>query len=175
MQTTKESLLMKKQLDELKQAMKTTIIELMDGGGATPYDTYRTIAKENPHLCRGLAKAYLIALAGSIQHSDIPVESARFQAMFRKLNRKYFEARLPDCEVQVVYDVEFWIGKLPNDAMSGYIDFEHRHIFLRASFLENLPKCELAYRMVCLAAKGPGAPTRRSEIKRLRALGVRVI
>jgi hypothetical protein len=167
---TQESSVLRKQLDQLKQLIHIAIIELMDCGGTTPEDTYDVVAEQKPDLCRRLGKAYVMALSKAIQCSDLPAESRRFQAMFETFNRKYFGGRLPHYEVQVVHDIEFWIGKPLEGTLSGFTDLEHRRIFLRRSMGDTI---SLTCEMASVATNDWDGAWRR-EIKRLGALGAPV-
>src|SRR6202049_2680679 len=169
-----QSTMTKHLIDDLKRLISDTIIELMDCGGTTPECTHKLIAEQKPDLCQRFGKTYVVPLAESIQHTEIPKESARFQAMFRKFNRQYFGGRLPEYEVQVVFDVEFWVGKPPNDTISGSVDIDHRRIFLRLSRVGQLTTCALLDEMAYVATNGSEGSKWRSEMKRLRALGAPV-
>src|ERR1700680_3526967 len=170
MTRTKESSVLREQLDQLKQLIHTAIIELMDYGGTTPEGTYDVVAEQKPDLCRRLGKVYVMALSKAIQCSDLPAESRRFQAMFETFNRKYFGGRLPHYEVQVVHDIEFWIGKPLEGTLSGFTDLEHRRIFLRRSMGDTI---SLTCEMASVATNDWDGAWRR-EIKRLGALGAPV-
>src|SRR3984893_4673128 len=173
--------MMKKQLDQLKQLIRTTIVEQMDRGGTTPQVTYEMVTEEKPNLCDCFGRNYVVALAEAIQHSETPAESARFQEMFRTLNRKYFKGQLPHYEVQVVYEVEFWIGKQLDGPMAAFTDPDHQRMFLRLCHVHEATAltltCEMALAAVTLAgnngSEGSMAHLKEAGQKILRAVGPR--
>src|ERR1700730_3085654 len=167
--------MMKKQLDQLKQLIRTTIVEQMDRGGTTPQVTYEMVTEEKPNLCDCFGRNYVVALAEAIQHSETPAESARFQEMFRILNRKYFKGQLPHHEVQVVYEVEFWIGKQLDGPMPAFTDSEHKRMFLRLCHVHEATALTLTCEMALAAFTLAGNNGSEGSLANLKEAGQNIL
>jgi len=162
------------QYENLLQVIKAQIIMLMDYGGAAPLDTLDAVAEEAPEIFDCFEERHILALCREVQQRELPVESARFQKMFGKFNRKYFDGQLQEYTVRVVYDVNFWVGEPSRDAIDGYFVPEGLRIFLRLSFDRRAMIRILIHEMVHVAA-GPGHGQKFiTEMKRLKAMGVPV-
>jgi hypothetical protein len=102
-----------------------------------PEDTCAAIAEELPDLYVAFGEERVLAACEEIQNSEIPEQSALFQDMFRLFNGKYFDGRLPEYRILVVYDVWFWETQRcgfspvfpPAAEATGFIDFEGRRVF----------------------------------------------
>src|SRR5262252_3667159 len=78
----------------LKRILHKTIIELMDAGGTSGYWTANYLCCMTD-LVEGYAFERVEALADQMLKSELPEMSLRFQRMFKKFNKDYFNGRLP--------------------------------------------------------------------------------
>jgi hypothetical protein len=116
---------------QLKERISAIIIELQDHGGAAPLDTYDALVENSPDLLIGFPKQALVDLCEQVQRSEVPEMSERFQEMFREFNCQYFAGRLPQYEVRVVYDIDYWIGRPFHSGDMGIHHPELRRILIR--------------------------------------------
>ena len=160
------------QLERLERLVEATIVQLMDAGGTYPYITCDLVAEEATDLYNLLGEDRVFALCERIQRSDVPVESACLQEMFRSFNSKYFGGRLPEHEVQVVYDIEAWVGQdTSRDVKSGYLDPDLHRIVIRLSELRGIMICSLIKEMACAASSPFDHNKWVTEMSRLKELG----
>jgi hypothetical protein len=117
-------------LTRLRQLITDLTLELINSGGTTPEVTCEIIVARAPDLWVKFGRARILSLCEEVQHSELPVESARMQEMFRTFNEKYFAGTLPDYIICVVYDVNFWQGRESTVPSLGFIDFDRRLITL---------------------------------------------
>ena len=117
-------------LTRLRQLVTDLTLELINSGGTTPEVTCEIIVARAPDLWVKFGSARILSLCEEVQHSELPVESARMQAMFRTFNQKYFAGTLPDYIICVVYDVNFWQGRKSTEPSLGFIDFDRQLITL---------------------------------------------
>src|SRR5258708_445259 len=101
---------MRQSIEQMRQRVSATIIELMDCGGTMPMATYHVLLEETPEVLDGFPEQELIDLCDQIQRSELPEKSREFQVLFREFNLEYFGGRLPDYDIRVVYDVDYWAG-----------------------------------------------------------------
>jgi hypothetical protein len=160
------------QYENLLQVIKAQIVLLMDHGGAAPLDTCDAVAEEAPEIFDCFEESYILELCREVQRWEVPVESARFQKMYAKFNSRYFAGQLQEYKVRVVYDVNFWVGKPPGNAIDGYFVPEGLRIFLRLSFDRRAMIRILVHEMVHVAA-GPGHGAR--FISPIRFIGIGIL
>jgi hypothetical protein len=51
------------------------------------------------------------AVYEEVQYSLIPGQSALFQEKFDEFNRRYFDGRLPEYKILIVYDAWYWFTR----------------------------------------------------------------
>jgi hypothetical protein len=141
--------------EQVKQRVSATIIDLMDGGGTFPIQTYDFLAEDSPEVLVGLSRQELIDFCNAIQRSEVPEASRQFQELFREFNHRYFAGSLPEYEVRVVYDVAYWAG-LPfhEGDILGIHQQELRRILIRIAHDHSVMVSILLYEMVRAAAAG---------------------
>ena len=166
-------------LSELEAAIVAMTVQLQNCGGTLPRQTYEELLEEVPEPCGMLKRDDAIARCERIQQSEVVDESARFQELFVAFNAKYFAGRLPDYNVYVVFDVNFWaneyfvIGNVEvAEPSQGYHDAERRKIYLRhgADSLEAV----LLHEMGHAATNGDHGAEWLAEMRRLHSLGASV-
>jgi hypothetical protein len=164
---------------KLRKTIIATTMELIDCGGTTPWQTYEFLLDEQPELCKHFDEDEVIDLCEEIQKGDLPVESYRFQELFRTFNVLYFGGRLTPHKVQVVYDVNRWSDEYYFNGIgleefsSGYIDIPKRRIFIRRS--ESNMEGYLAHEMGHAATSGDHDDAWYAEMRRLQELGAPVL
>ena len=117
-------------LTRLRQLVTDLTLDLINSGGTTPEVTCDIIVARAPDLWTKFGRERILSMCEEVQHSEIPVESARMQEMFRTYNEKYFAGTLPDYIICVVYDVNFWEGREETQPSSGFVDFDRQLITL---------------------------------------------
>ena len=117
-------------LTRLRQLVTDLTLELINAGGTTPEVTCEIVVARAPDLWAKFGHARILSLCEEVQHSELPVESARMQEMFRTFNEKYFAGTLPEYIICVVYDVSFWQGREGTEPSSGFVDFDRQLITL---------------------------------------------
>jgi len=163
----------------LRKTIIATTMELMDYGGTTPWQTHEFLVGEQPELCQHFDEDDIIDLCEEIQKADLPVESYRFQELFRKFNDLYFGGRLPPYRIQVVYDVNCWANEYYFNGIgleefsSAYIDIPKRRIFLRWS--DSNMEGYLSHEMGHAATSGDHDDAWYAEMQRLQELGAPVL
>ena len=143
---------MQQNYQQLKQRIGATIIELMDHGGTTPLDTYESLVETFPEVLISLPKQAIFDLCEEVQRSEVPEMSQRVQEMFREFNRTYFAGGLPDHEVRVVYDIDYWTGQRFHEGDMGIHQPELRRILIRIT--DRLPEMVSALLHMMAAAGG---------------------
>jgi hypothetical protein len=169
-------------LEGLKLAAAAMTIVLTDYGGTTPSKTCCAIADELPDLFAAFGQERVLGLCEEIQQAELPGQSVLFQEMFNSFNDLYFEGRLPDYKILVVYDVRYWetqrCGNRPSFPPSAYasafIDFPARQILIRflanSSFGFTMPPI-LVHQMAHVATDGGHGENWIAEMTRLKRLG----
>ena len=176
-------------LTGLRRLAAAITIQLTDYGGTNPGATYDEMTEIAPDLCAEFQKEFVVALCKVIQESEIPEQSVYCQRLFDFFNHQYFEGRLPDYRVRVVYDVWFWeiyrCGNTPvfppNCDASGFTDFRGKQMFIRFLALAwsggvtmpGLLLYEMAYAAYA-ATGGEDTGWWQSEMARLKGLGAPV-
>ena len=117
--------------EQVRQRVSATIIDLMDGGGTFPIQTYDFLAEDSPEVLVGLSRQVLIDLCNAIQRSEVPEASRQFQELFREFNHRYFGGSLPEYQVRVVYDIGYWAGPPFHEGDMGIHQPELRRILIR--------------------------------------------
>jgi hypothetical protein len=151
-------------------------ILLTDYGGTTPADTAQTIAEDAPHLYAEYGAERVLRVCEEIQRAEIPEQSELYQRMFQRFNLLYFDGRLPDYRIRVVYDVLYWKTNRcgdPGSEETGFVDSAGRQIFIRflAFHLGGYSMAEwLIHEMALVATNGPG-PKWGREMERLQKAG----
>ena len=158
----------------LRQLVTDLTLELIDCGGTTPKATCKIIAECAPDLWATFGRARILGLCEEVQHSELPLESARMQETFRTFNDKYFAGILPDYIICVVYDVSFWQGREGTEPSSGFIDSDRQLITLGYTGRGSEPSV-LLHHMIHAANPQWGSlscedQAFRAEEERLRAL-----
>jgi hypothetical protein len=163
---------------QLRKTIIDATIELMDHGGTTPWQTAEYLLGEHPELCARFDEDEIIELCEEIQKAELPVDSYRFQQLFRIFNVQYFGGRLSAYRVQMVFDVHAWTneyyssGAGLDEFLLGYINIENRRIFLRRS--EFPMERILIHEMTHAATTGDHDDAFYKETRRLRELGAPV-
>jgi hypothetical protein len=122
------------------------------------------------------------AVCEEVQYSVLPGQSALFQAKFDEFNRHYFDGRLPDYKILVVYDAWYWFTErcgfkddlAPDFTTLGFLDEDGRQIFIR--FRDELELCGTMVNTLiheaAHAAAGVGHGDKwKAEMLRLKHLG----
>jgi hypothetical protein len=161
-------------VQQLRERVGATIVELMDGGGTSPIVTYSVLLEESPEILDGLQAQDLIALCDDIQRSEIPEVSRRFQELFREYNGRFFAGRLPDYEVRVVYDIYHWAGSPFRYGDLGIFQPELGRILIR--YVSDRPTMVsiLIYEMARATTDDISDGTWLAEMRRLRKAGAPV-
>jgi hypothetical protein len=120
-----------KNFDKLGNLVRALTFQLMEYGGTTPEATCDVIAEEAPDLYEAFGNDRVLKMCQVIHYSEIPKVSDRLQERFRAFNTAYFGGQLPEYEVRVVYDANFW-GRNPTrfGPSSGEVDCGLRIIFI---------------------------------------------
>jgi hypothetical protein len=172
-------------LDGLKLAVAAMTILLTDLGGTMPCVTCDEIGDCLPDLIAAFGRERVLSLCEEIQYSEVPAQSALFQQMFDSFNILYFEGRLPDYKIMVVYDVWYWQSERcgydswfpESGSASGFIDFEGRQIFIRffahSDFSVTMAGT-LIHEMAHAAAGEGHGEAWKNEMARLKRLGAPV-
>lgn len=167
----------------LSLATAVTIL-LIDYGGTEPWSTTDEIDEVAPDLVEEFGKDFVATICGQIQGSHVPEESATYQQMFNAFNERYFDGRLPDYEIIVVYDILPWEERCGHPIVFpqalhtiGFIDFASRMIFIRyrphGSGVCTMPAV-LVHEMAHAATNGDHGENWRAEMARLKSLGAPV-
>jgi hypothetical protein len=159
----------------LRQIIKYWIVELMDCGGTNPNATCGWIAEQEPELYHALGHARVRALCEELHRAEDTARSEWYGVRLRQFNKEYFDGRLRDYQVRVVYDVSFWTQEPRAEDLLSHIDLPGRQIIL--AFTQNASwrrmECELIHHM----AHGATGTTRDDdnrwlqEMTRLKAAG----
>jgi hypothetical protein len=112
----------------LKPIIKFWIVELMDCGGTNPDATCECITEEEPDLFNALGHERVRALCEELHRSEDLGQSEWYGARFYQFNKQYFDGRLVDYRIRVVYDVRFWINEPEDKPQSSYTDLVGRQI-----------------------------------------------
>jgi hypothetical protein len=169
-------------LRHLAAAMTVCRLDLPLYGHTKPVFMSEAIAFMAPDVYARFGEHRVLAMCEEVQYSVIPGQSALFQEKFDDFNRRYFEGRLPDYKILVVYDAWYWSTErcglreeLPPAFDSlGFIDEEGRQIFIR--FHTEL-ECGLTmvntliHEMAHAATDGDHGNNWQAEMARLKALG----
>jgi hypothetical protein len=97
------------------------------GGGTNPYETFDVVVEDQPDLYDVLGKECILALCEELHRSEDAAQSESCGVRFSHLNNKYFDGRLEDYRVRVVYDLWFWLSE------HSHIDLAGRQIFLQVT------------------------------------------
>jgi hypothetical protein len=159
--------------EQVRQRASVTIIDLMDGGGTFPIQTYDFLAEDSPDVLVGLSRQELIDLCNEIQRSELPEASRQFQDLFREFNHRYFAGSLPEYQVRVVYDIGYWAGPPFHEGAMGIHQPELRRILIRIAHDHSVMVSILLYEMARAAAAGEHDRLLH-EMRRLRNIGAPV-
>jgi hypothetical protein len=169
----------------LKRLAAAMTIFLTDEGGTEGGYTCEAMANVAPDLVEEFGESFVTALCEEIDEAEIPEQSAVYQRMFHAFNDQYFEGRLPDYRILVVYSVYYWevfhcgYSQPLLSAVSswGFIDFRGKQIFMRflphSSSGWTMPGI-LLHEMAHAATDGEHGEDWQSEMSRLKRLGAPV-
>jgi hypothetical protein len=91
---------------ELKRAVHKMFIAVMDNGGGTAEDVADIICELYPNLSATYGKDHIQRLVVLRLHAELPTLSRAYTAVFAHFNSRYFDNRLPQYVISVVYDVD---------------------------------------------------------------------
>ena len=95
---------------ELKRAVQSTILDVMDSGGGTVDDVIAAMHEVYPNMCDVYGTGYINGVVKAMFYAELPVVSKAYTALFAQFNRQYFTGRLPEYEVKVFYNVSCGLG-----------------------------------------------------------------
>jgi hypothetical protein len=154
-------------------------------GYTKPVFTSQAIAVMAPDVYARFGEHRVLTMCEEVQYSVIPGQSALFQEKFDDFNRRYFERRLPDYKILVVYDAWYWSTERCGlrDELSpafdslGFIDVGGRQIFIRfhTELESGLTMVNTLIHEMAHAAAGVGhGAAWQAEMVRLKQLGAPV-
>jgi hypothetical protein len=162
----------------LRPILKYWIVVLMDCGGTSPKTTSEFVAQEEPELVNAVSAERVLVLCQELHRSEDPARSEWYGVTLHQFNKRYFDGRLGDYRVRVVYDTGFWTSQSRAGDLLSHIDLAGREIIL--AFTQNASwhqmECELIHQMAHAAT---GSSTDHGdrwlqEMKRLKDLGAPV-
>jgi hypothetical protein len=154
------------------------IVELMDYGGSTPDATSEVVAEEEPDLCRALGDERVQELCEELHRAEDTAASERYGVRLHQFNKEYFEGRLGDCRVRVVFDLDFWMREPASTLQRSHIDLTERQIILGLTHDgHRVMEAQLLHHLAhaSTSTTADDDPRWLQEMERLRDLGAPLI
>lgn len=158
--------------------IKYWIVELMDCGGTSAKATCDFIAEEEPDLYNALGHNRVRALCEELHRAEDSARSEWYSVRLCQFSKQYFDGRLKDYRLRVVYDVSFWTQEPRADVQLGHIDLAGRQIIL--AFTQNASwyrmECALIHHMAHAATGTTMDDDKRwmQEMARLKSAGASI-
>jgi hypothetical protein len=152
------------------------VVELQECGYFDAQSTVQFLNWQQPEIISKFGAHNVDQMVRLILRSEIPKLSAAFADMYREFNQRYFEARLPEYSVHVVFDLDEFANEPPiydGSTSDGLIRFEERCIYVRYMGWRSMEEI-LIHEMAHAATTGDHDQQWLTEMGRLKEAGAPV-
>jgi hypothetical protein len=161
---------------ELFLVLALIVVELQECGYFDAQSTVEYLNWQQPEIISKSGAHNVEEMVRLILRSEIPKLSATFAGIYREFNQTYFEARLPEYSVHVVFDLDEFANEPPiydGGQSNGLIRFEERCIYVRDTGWRSMEET-LIHEMAHAATTGDHDEEWLTEMRRLKEAGAPV-